>query len=374
MKIALVTCSFLPEIGGASYVVHHLAQQWAIQGHEICVINATSDRATEPGALYTVKKYSVHRGSSRFGEHSILFLWYYRKVINKLLADFNPDYISGHFAYPVAIWLSMIKPLRKFLITCHGSEIEKSQRPRNTFNVDALLAEALNKSHGVVAISKHQSSILHELGVNSSKVHYIPNGVDTKRFGSMVKFDLRARFGIPGDAMVILSVGSGRPIKSFDAGIKAFVKLHMQLSNTYYVIIGRNTDKWFPLAQELGVAENVIFCDGLYGDELIGAYQQADIFFSPSIQEGCPLVVLEAMASGLPVLATDISGSQDLIKTGINGIVVKPGNVDEMASALYRIAGDTALRKQFSSANAVKAISYDWYAVSSRYLELMKSP
>jgi glycosyltransferase involved in cell wall biosynthesis len=127
------------------------------------------------------------------------------------------------------------------------------------------------------------------------------------------------------------------------------------------------------LAQELGVTKNTIFCDGLYGDELIGAYQQADIFFSPSMQEGCPLVVLEAMASGLPVLATDISGSQDLIKTGINGIVVKPGNVDEMAGALYRMAGDTSLRKQCALANAVKAKSYDWHAISYRYLELMKS-
>jgi glycosyltransferase involved in cell wall biosynthesis len=373
MKIALVTCSFLPEVGGASYVVHHLAQQWSLQGHEVCVINATSDRATESDALYTVKKYSIPRGSDRFGEHSILFLWYYRRVISKLLSDFNPDYISGHFAYPVAIWLSIINPLRKFLITCHGSEIERSQRPRNTFNIDALLAEALNKSQGVVAISRHQGSILQELGVNSSKVHYIPNGVETNRFGNMVDLDIRARFGIPGDAIVILSVGSGRPIKSFDAGIKAFVKFHMQLANSYYVIIGRNTNKLSPLAQELGVAENVIFCEGLYGDELTGAYQQADIFFSPSIQEGCPLVVLEAMASGLPVLATDISGSQDLIKTGINGIVVKPGNIDEMASALYRIAADTSLRKQFASANAVKAKSYDWYAVSCRYWELMKS-
>jgi glycosyltransferase involved in cell wall biosynthesis len=313
------------------------------------------------------------KGSYRFGEHSLLFLWYYRRVINKLLSDFNPDYISGHFAYPVAIWLSRIKPLRKFLITCHGSEIERSQRPRNIFNIDALLADALNKSHVVVAISIHQGAILQELGVNRSKVHYISNGVDTKRFGSLVNLDLRARFGIPGDAMVILSVGSGRPVKCFDAGIKAFAKLHAQVANSYYVIIGRDTDNCIPLAQELGVTKNIIFCDGLYGDELIGAYQQADIFFSPSIQEGCPLVVLEAMASGLPVIATDISGSQDLIKTGINGIVVKPGNIDEMASALYQIAGDISLRKQCASANAVKAKSYDWYAVSCSYLELMKS-
>jgi glycosyltransferase involved in cell wall biosynthesis len=173
--------------------------------------------------------------------------------------------------------------------------------------------------------------------------------------------------------MVILSVGSDRPGKSYDSGIKAFVKFHAQVANSYYVIIGRNTNRWYALAKELGVTKNIIFCDGLYGDELIGAYQQADIFFSPSIQEGCPLVVLEAMASGLPVVATDISGSQDLIKTGINGIVVKPGNVDEMASALYRIAGDTSLRKQFASANAVKAKSYDWHAIACRYLELMKS-
>ena len=368
MKIALVTTQFLPFVGGAEMVVHHLACQWQLQGHEVCVMNHTSNEVTHPGALYSVWKYSLLRGSTRFGDHRFPFQWYVVHNLKRLLKEFNPDLISAHYGYPTGVWLSKIYPITKFIVTCHGAELNEMDRPRKVFKIDKLLADSLNKSSGVIAISTYARKVMEEMGVEPSRIFHIPNGIDRKRFQKSVNFDFRGRFKIPKEATVILSVGRDNWKKAIDAGIKAFAKLHAKIPDAYYVLLGHGIDRWLPLARELGVSKNVIFSQ-LFGDELTGAYQQSDIFFSSSVYELCPVVVLEAMAAGLPTVVTNVSGSQDIIKTGDNGIVVEPGNPDEMADALYELAVDKPLQKRFGSGNLKKSQFYDWENISRMYLE-----
>jgi glycosyltransferase involved in cell wall biosynthesis len=287
-----------------------------------------------------------------------------------LIKEYNPDFISAHFGYPVGVWLSSLKPVPKFLITCHGPALNETARgPRARYGIDGLLADSMNKSAGAVAISADARRIMEKIGVKSSKILDIRNGVDCKKFRKAVGFDLRAKFGIPEDALVILSVGRGILVKAYDDGIKAFANVAHKMPKIYYIILGAGTDMWLPLAEQLGLKKRVIFCQGLYGDDLIGAYQQSDIFFLPSIKELGPLVVMEAMAAGLPEVVTNISGSQDMIHKGVNGIVVEPGAIDEMAEALNRLATNEALRQRFGQANLEKSKYYDWNVISREYLK-----
>ena len=85
MRIALITASFFLSIGGASFVVHHLARQWIIQGHDVCVINSDTDKVTHPDATYSVYKFNELRGSYRFGFHRFPFSWYASKEIKRLI-------------------------------------------------------------------------------------------------------------------------------------------------------------------------------------------------------------------------------------------------------------------------------------------------
>jgi glycosyltransferase involved in cell wall biosynthesis len=375
VRIALITRSFLPRIGGAEFVVHHLANQWCHQGHDVCVMNAVVDKTTQPDSLYAVRRYRQLRGSSRLGAHRFPFAWYCATQLKNFLNEYEPDFISAHFAYPVAVWMSMIRPLPKFLITCHGPALNETPRgPRAVYGIDKLLADSMNLSLGVVAISSHARHVMERIGVKPKKILNIPNGVDTQRFRTEVDFNLRDKFGLPQQALVILSVGREAPggAKAYDQGLRAFAQVATKLPDAYYVILGKGTDKWLLLAQQLNINNKVVFCSGLYGDELAGAYQQADIFFLPSIKELCPLVVLEAMAAGRPQVVTDVSGSQDMIQTGLNGIVAQPGNVKEISEALYRLASDESLRKRFGQANLKKAVEYDWEIISRRYLQLVQ--
>ena len=132
---------------------------------------------------------------------------------------------------------------------------------------------------------------------------------------------------------------------------------------------GRGSGKWQPLVSELGLRERVVLSEGLHGDALVAAYQQADIFFSPSIWELMPLVVLEAMVAGLPLVVTNVSGSQDLVQSGENGMLVEPGAAEEMAGAIRQLAGDKDLRQRLGTVNRRRSDNYSWDRISRMYLE-----
>ena len=369
MKIALVTNSFLPHIGGAEYVIHHLARTWGLAGHEVTVITVAPGAEPEQGIPYSVKTFRLLRGSSRLGYHRFPFLRLAVRSLSGLLESYRPDFISAHFGYPVGLWLSRFSPIPRFIITCHGDEINPEGKPRGKYHIDGILAESLNRASSVVAISTHSRKLMEGMGVHPDKIHLIPNGIDRERFRKPIEFDLRGRFSIPKDAPVLLSVGHERQAKSFDKGIEAFALLLKDFPDARYILLGMGNERWIPLVKRLNIERNVTI-SSLYGDELTGAYQQSDLFFSSSIYEGCPLVVLEAMAAGLPAVVTNISGSQDMIETGKNGIVVEPDSTDEMAKALISLLRDRSLRERFGLANVERSNSYDWSNIGKMYLEL----
>ena len=108
MRIALVTCSFLPRVGGAEFVIHNLARHWTSRDHEVVVMNAASDRPPE-GAAYACRQFRVLRGSDRFGYHRFPFFGFVRRQLRRMLAEWRPDFISAHFGYPTALWLADLR-------------------------------------------------------------------------------------------------------------------------------------------------------------------------------------------------------------------------------------------------------------------------
>jgi phosphatidylinositol alpha-mannosyltransferase len=139
--------------------------------------------------------------------------------------------------------------------------------------------------------------------------------------------------------------------------------------DAHYVLIGKGTSSHAKLCEALKIGYRVTFCDGLYGEDLVGAYHQADVFFSPSIWEMMPLVVLEAMAAGRPAVVTNVSGSQDLVSSGENGLVVEPGDIRGMAESLLSLLSNDGLRDSFSRAMVERSENYSWNRISRRYLE-----
>lgn len=146
---------------------------------------------------------------------------------------------------------------------------------------------------------------------------------------------IRRELGIPLDAKVVLSVGEVNKNKNHKVGIEALAKLNDP--DVYYVICGRGPlmDAHKELAQGLGVSDRVILTG--YRTDVADFYKMADVFLFPSFREGLPVAVMEAMASGLPVVATKIRGSSDLVQ---QGDLFEPTDVDGIAKAIETLRQD----------------------------------
>jgi glycosyltransferase involved in cell wall biosynthesis len=100
------------------------------------------------------------------------------------------------------------------------------------------------------------------------------------------------------------------------------------------------------LASELGISKIVNFRGYLTGESLLSAYREADIFILPSLAEGFPRVIYEAMSQGLPVIATNLPSISSVIENGVSGLLVPPRNPDLLARAIERLVIDAGLRRQ----------------------------
>jgi glycosyltransferase involved in cell wall biosynthesis len=329
-----------------------------------------TDEASHGEATYSVARFGLLRGAPRFGYHRFPWGWYTRHDIARQLRDFDPDFISAHMAYPTGYYLDGLVPQRPHVITCHGGDLTSFPWGfRQKFDIDAILRSALNASSGAIAISSVARTLMEELGVRSDRIRDIPNGVDLERFRSRVEFDLKNHLELDEGKRIVLSVGREHQQKAYATGLRAFARVAARDARAHYLLVGRGNGVHSELCDELGIRDRVTLCEGLYGDQLVAAYQQAELFFSPSIWEMMPLVVLEAMASGCPAVVTNISGSQDLVLHEENGLVVESDDIQGMADSVLRLLADRELRRSFSQAMLDRSEQYSWAQVSRRYLD-----
>ena len=373
MRIALLTPSFLPAVGGAQNVVHNLARVWAGCGHKVTVLNCTTDEVVAPDAEYSVRRLPLLRGSTRFGYHRFPFSSYAVHKLRHLLRNASPDVVSAHQAYPTSSWLARLSQAPPFFVTCHGGDIEKEPwADRARYGVERELRRSMQKAAAVVAISEHIRRLLLELNIPDGQIVNVPNGVDLERFRLPAKVDVRELLCIPRDALLILSVGRDHPTKALDDGLRAFLVVAEARSDVHYLLLGRGTDRLKKQAATLGISDRVTTHPTLAGDALVAAYQQSEIYFSCSVSEAFPLSMLEAMAAGLPLVATKVSGHEDAIEHEVNGLLVAPKSIEEMAWHLKRLVQDPNLRQRLGENARNAATIYDWKAIGDMYLELFE--
>jgi glycosyltransferase involved in cell wall biosynthesis len=169
------------------------------------------------------------------------------------------------------------------------------------------------------------------------KIRYIPNGVDTERFKPNLEDRLKFRKELGVDGFVWLAVGRFDPPKDYPTMLQAFARVVHKHSNTILLIAGdgplRKTME--NLARELGIEKRTKFL-GIRRDipQLMNA---ADAYVMSSSWEGMPNVLLEASATGLPIVATDVGGNREIVLDGVTGFLVPPRNPEALARTMLRI-------------------------------------
>jgi len=193
------------------------------------------------------------------------------------------------------------------------------------------------------------------IGVNGEKVHVVPNGVDLSKFGTASRFDVRAEMNVSEDAILVAAVGRLAPEKDYSNLINAAAAASSEVENLALWIIGsgplerRLKDE----ADERGLDGIVDFLGGR--DDVPRLLAAPDIFVLSSKREGMPLSLLEAMASGMAVVATDAGGCGEVVENGYNGLLVPPESAEALSKAIVELARDPHARARLGR-NALQTV------------------
>ncbi|MFB3880124.1 MAG: glycosyltransferase [Armatimonadota bacterium] len=223
---------------------------------------------------------------------------------------------------------------------------------RVAWMVTARLATA------VTAVSEDAADLLaRQARIPRSRIVVIPNGVDTEQCRPGAKAGLLPALGMPDDALVVGTVGRVEPIKGHRHLIAAAGEVAKEHPRCHFVIVGRNDNEEGEALRsqlpDLGLNGRVHFLGPR--DDVPALLREMDIFVLPSLSEGMSNALLEAMATGLPCIATAVGGNREVIEDGVSGVLVPPANRDALTAAILRLVGDAGMQERLGKAARERA-------------------
>ena len=235
----------------------------------------------------------------------------------------------------------------------------------------------LDPDHVLVVSDYWRRRLSSDYGVDATVVR---NGVDAARFAAPTAHSSALRAGIGAtDRTLFLTVGGIEPRKGSRELIEALalVRNEMDPSPMLAVVGGHSfqdhrayREDVLDRARQLSLDEELKLVGTVSEAELDGWYEAADAFVFPSVKEGFGLVVLEAMAAGLPVIATDIPVFREYLDDGVGALLVPPHDADALAKAMVRVGQDLSLRSSLADAGPTVAARFTWEACARQHLAL----
>jgi colanic acid/amylovoran biosynthesis glycosyltransferase len=284
-----------------------------------------------------------------------------------MLAD-GIAHLHVHFASHPAAAGFIIHRLSNipYSFTAHGSDLHRDQH---------MLYEKVATAAFVVAISQYNKELIVSVCGEEfrDKIKVIHCGVDTTVFQPRA-WNITTTAAHP--ALTIVCIGTLHEVKGQTYLLAACQRLHELGINFTCHLVGDGPDRAALTCQaaQLGLAERVQFHGQRTRDEIITLLQESDILVAPSVpsrdgrREGIPVVLMEAMASGVPVVASRISGIPELVEDGISGLLTPPGDVDALSEALQRLAHDRTLRQRLGQAGRAQVVQEFDLATNARLL------
>lgn len=204
------------------------------------------------------------------------------------------------------------------------------------------------RAERVIAISEAVARVLRTDGIDPSRIVVVRSGVDLEAAEAAVPIGLRARLGIPTDAILAAHLGALVPHKDQATLLRAAALLRERCPTLYWVVAGEGElrPELTSLLEELGLGDRVHLVGQV--SEPLGLLAEADLFVMSSRQEGLGTAVLDAMARGIPVASTDAGGLPEMLAGGA-GVLVPAANPSALADAVERLAGSPALRQEIGA-------------------------
>jgi glycosyltransferase involved in cell wall biosynthesis len=364
---------FHPLVGGSERQAQLLATALVRRGHSVTVVTTRFPGLRREEHIDGV---TVRRVLLAVGPKPARGLVYLATSLRSMLgACRHADVVHVHHLYADAFVGALTRPLhgRPVIakVACGGSVGDMARLGRLPLH-GAVLGIA-RRLDGVVAISGqiHDELVAH--GFCRSRIVRIPNAVDTGRFSPVRdRSGARGRLGLPGP--VVSFMGRLDPQKGVDNLLQAWAEVLPGQPDATLQIVGTGPRgaEYRRTAETLGIASRVVF----HGEQPdVRAYLAAsDCLVLPSTAEGMSNVLLEAMAMGLPCVATRVGGTIDVIADAENGLLVEPDQPALLATALRRLLGDPELRVRLGAAARTTVVEgYGVDRIVDRYLALYRA-
>lgn len=347
IKVAILG-PFPPATGGIATNIQNLLKSPLAENFRLLKFRTTSKKC----------------GTSEYYQEKI-----FTKIVRVLLELFSYSYFlqkespqivhintsfGNHAFWRDSVYLLVSKLFRKkVFFHIHGGKLDEFWS--HSFYLTKILIKKIFKMPAMMAVlSSVQRKPFKKIGFGKM-VKVVPNTVSLRKFHNGNNY--RAKFGIPEDFIVVLFIAS-----HFDKekGIMDLLKAIPLVTKEYkkirfiFVGGGKEQDSMLKFCQREKLEKYVKLTGYLFNDAIVHILHSSDIFTLPSYSEGFPLVILEAMAAGLPIVSTPVGAISEVIKNGENGFLVSPGDHEALAEKITCLIKNENLRKKMASNNVEK--------------------
>lgn len=387
MRLLIVSHHWPPHIGGLERVAQEMAQRLARRGHRITVVTSTAGldgansykRAREEYESISLYRIPVWNGLERWwGIPYPIFAPSLLSTLRRLIPLHDVVLVHTHVFLSSVAGAFMAQRYGKPLVVYQHSPFIHYPFPWSLVErvADYCLGRWPLRWATLVAANSRSTARYVQALAPERTVEVLYPGVDTERFVPVAspeeRMALRRRLGLSADVFIALATGRLTFKKGFDTLLAACAFLSPS-SDMQIVIVGDGPDRpaLEKRAREKGLSF-VRFLGGMPFDAMPDLYRAADIFVLPSrTGEGFGLVALEALASGLPVIATSCEGPAEIVQDEETGMLIPPEAPEALAQAILALKNNPSLTQKMAVAARAKALEMDWERFAERWESLL---
>ena len=369
MRLAILTHK-VDRLDGQGRVNYEIARAALDQGHSVTVFAefCSADIAKHPrGKFVQARRRALPTQMLR----NLYYAWKCARWLKKHRSDFDIVQANGFVTWApadiVAVHFVHSAWLRNPWYPFHWSSLNPYalyQRALTTMN-GYFERKAFREARLLIAVSRFTASEVASLGIPQSKLRVVYNGVDTDEFSPGPA--LRGELGLPETAPLALFVGD---IRTARKNLETVLKALQSIEGLHLVVAGAVAESPYPaLAAELGVSARVHFIGKT--SRIASLMRSTDFFVFPSRYEAHPLVLMEAMASGLPVVVSGNFGAADYIREG-GRILADPNDASGLAAIMAELIRRPDERKSMGEAARKTALAMQWSRTAEGYLEVYR--
>jgi phosphatidylinositol alpha-mannosyltransferase len=361
MRIGIVTQSYFPIRGGVAEHVFHTALELERRGHEVTIITANFSRFDDDRGRQVIRLGRDFTIPYNGAFINLTVGWSFRERLRAIERERRFEVVHVHGPLEPVLPLFALQSFRAPIVGTFHSYSPGT--PTGYVAFQKTLRGFASHLQARIAVSEAAKSFISRFFPGDYEI--IPNGVDTERFHPEIE-PMPWRKIHP--EFTVLFVGRLDPRKGLKYLLQAFSIIARQVPNARLIVVGNGLLRPYYerfVAPEL--RHRVSFPGFVSAGNLPRFFASADVYVSPAIgSESFGIVLLEGLATGRPVVASDIIGYRDVVRNGVDGMLVEPKNPLAIAKAVIDLAEQPELRQRFSEAGRKRALEFSWPTVTER--------